>query len=226
MIEDHPVLFLQGGSRRILDPRSETLGQLVLFVLGQGDDQRRMFLVPLRQRSSKIAGYWQINLAADGRGEGVDEAVVIAHRNGIELVIVAARAADRHAEHRGARGVGHVIEFIVARGFKFLFRQLRGEHARTKEAGSLHRERVVRCKLIAGQLPFHELIVRHVGVERLNDEVAVMEGEIAIVILLEPVALCKARHIEPMSAPTLTVFRRGQQTVDDLFQCSIRIAGC
>ena len=131
-------------------------------------------------------------------------------------MIVTTRATDRQPQHRCARGVGHVIELVVSGGFEFLLGQLRGKHARAEEARSLHGQRIVRRKLVPSDLPFHKLIIRHIGIERLNDEVTVMKCKVAVVILLKPMALSKTRHIQPMPSPSLAVMLGGEQTVDNL----------
>ena len=225
MIEDHPVLLLQRALRRIPRPQRKAPGQLVFFKLGQGSCERRMRLFPFGSDLRKITVHRQINLAADGRGEGVDETIVIAHGNGIELVIVTTRAADRQPQHRCARGVSHIIELIVTGGFEFLLGQLRGKHARAEEARSLHGQRIVRRQLVPSDLPFHKLIIRHIGIKRLNDEVAVMKRKVTVVILLKPMALRKTRHIQPVPPPSLAVMLGGKQTVDNLCVSLLRRIG-
>ena len=140
-------------------------------------------------------------------------------------MIVTTRAADRQPQHRCARGVGHIIELIVTGGFEFLLGQLRGKHARAEEARSLHGQRIVRRKLVPSDLPFHKLIIRHIGIERLNDEVTVMKCKVAVVILLKPMALRKTRHIQPVPSPSLAVMLGGKQTVDNLCVSLLRRIG-
>jgi hypothetical protein len=75
---------------------------------------------------------------------------------------------------------------------------------------------VVRRELIACQLPAYELVVRHIGVERLDQEVAVVVGMRPVVVLLVTVRLGKPRHVHPMPCPALAVVRTGQQMLDQL----------
>src|SRR5207253_7034788 len=75
-------------------------------------------------------------------------------------------------------------------------------------------QRIVGGKLIAGDLPANKLVVRQIVIQRLDDKVAVLVGKRPIGIALLAVAVGIARHIEPVSAPTLAVMRRRQQTID------------
>ena len=140
-------------------------------------------------------------------------------------MIVTTRATNRQPQHRRARGVSHIIELIVSRGFKFLLGQLRGKHARTEETRGLHGQRIVRRKLVPSDLPFDKLIIRHVSIKRLNDEVTVMKCKFAVVILLKPMALRKTRHIQPMPSPSLAVMLGGKQPVDNLTVSLLRRIG-
>src|ERR1051326_7692246 len=81
-------------------------------------------------------------VAADGGGEGGEQAVVIAGRNRIVLVIVAAHAADGEAEHRGEGGREHVVQLIVPLLLNLVLRDLRGVGAGGQEAGGRERHRV------------------------------------------------------------------------------------
>ena len=157
-----------------------------------------------------------VDFAADGGSEDGDELVVIFDGNGIKFVIVTAGAADGEAEHGGSGSGGHVIEFIVAGAFEFLLGELGGEDASAEEPGGHHGEWVVRRDLIACELPADELVPWHIGIESLDDEVAVVEGIFTIVVLLEAVALGEARGVKPVAGPALAVVGVGKELVDEL----------
>jgi len=157
-----------------------------------------------------------VDFAADGGSEDGDELVVIFDGNGIKFMIVTAGAADGEAEHGGSGSGGHVIEFIVAGAFEFLLGELGGEDASAEEPGGHHCEWVVRRDLIACELPADELVPWHIGIESLDDEVAVVEGIFAIVVLLEAVALGEARGVKPVAGPALAIVGAGEEFVDEL----------
>ena len=100
-----------------------------------------------------------VEVAADGRRERREKPVVVGLRDRVELVVVAAGAADGEAEHGGAGGRGHVVERVVARPLDFVGRDLRRKDAGAEKAGRLQGQRVLRRELVAGELPPHELVV-------------------------------------------------------------------
>ena len=76
-------------------------------------------------------------------------------------------------------------------------------------------ERLVRhvIELVARDLLADELVVRLVGVEGVDDVVAVAPGVGPVVVLLEPAGVRVARHVQPVAAPALAVVRRVEQPV-------------
>ena len=133
-------------------------------------------------------------------------------------MIVAARATHREPKHGAAGGAKHVIHGIVARAFDFVRGDLRWEHARTEKARRGEREWVLRLVFVAGELPLHELVIGHVHVQCFDDKVAKVEGVGAIVVLLEAGAFGKARYVQPVTRPALTVGWGRQEFVDDVGQ--------
>ena len=131
-------------------------------------------------------------------------------------MIVAAGAADRQAEHRGADRAEHVVELVVAVLLDLVLGDLRAVDAGGQEAGRRQGQRVVRLELVAGDLPLDERVVRQVLVERLDDEVAIVIGGRPVVVVLEAVALGEAGQVEPVPGPALAVVRDGEQPVDQL----------
>ena len=156
---------------------------------------------------------FEIDDAAHGRRERRKQAVIILVRNGIVLVLVAARAADREAEERGASGREHVVERVVARALDLVGGDLRGENARAEKAGGGEREGVVRREFVTGELPAEKLIEGQIGVERLDDEVAEVKRADAVVVVLEAGTLGEARDIKPVPRPAFAETRRVEEPI-------------
>src|SRR6185312_13778772 len=112
------------------------------------------------------------------------EAVVIALRNRIELVIVAARALDREAEQAAAGRRDQIVEVLVA-AFRVVLLAERDARSRAQEAGRDERLVAPGLELVAGELFLEELVVRLVLVERANHVVAIAPSVGPIVVLLE-----------------------------------------
>ncbi len=70
---------------------------------------------------------------------------------------------------------------------------------------------------VAGDLQAHELIVRHVGIERLDDEIAIVIGVGPVPVERVAVALGETGQVEPVPRPAFAVMRAGQQAVDQPF---------
>ena len=139
------------------------------------------------------------------------EAIVVGRRDRVELMVVAAGARERRAEEGGGRGPDHVVQLVgplVGRQHRVgRFHAI--PRTTDEEAG-----RGVRAELIAGELIADEPVVGQVGVERLDDVVAVRPGVGAGEVGLETIGLGEARHVQPMAGPFLAEPRRGQQPVD------------
>ena len=131
-------------------------------------------------------------------------------------MIVAPRAANRHAEEDGTGGVDHVHPLLNdVHIFDLEEHVAIGADAVEARAGS--GLRVIGIEFIARNLLFGEAIVRLVVIERLDDVVAVAPGDQQIRILLETGGIAITREIEPVSSPFFAIARRRQQTVDHLF---------
>ncbi len=132
-------------------------------------------------------------------------------QNGIELVVVAARAAVGHAEERGRHGIGDVVEQLLA-----ALHQIAGIALIRKvpiEAGGDQRGRIVGIELVAGDLLLHEAIVGLVLIEGIDHVVAIPPDVGARLIALEPFAIGVACEIQPVARPAFAVARRSQQAV-------------
>jgi hypothetical protein len=156
-----------------------------------------------------------IDVGADGGRERRRQPVVVGLGQGIELVVVAAGAADRDAEHRRPAGGHHVVELGGAGGLELLLGELRGEGTGREETGGLQRLDVARCQFVAGNLPLEERVVRQVVVEGPDDEVAVVVGERPVVVLFVAEALGEPGDVEPVLRPTFAEGGPRQQVVHD-----------
>ena len=153
------------------------------------------------------------------------QAVVIGLAERVELMIVAARAAHRDAEERGAHDVGHLGEHFVVGAGDVLVAGVLAQRAEAVEAAGDEEGRVLRIDLVAGELLFDEFVVGLVAVETLHHVVAIAPGVGAVHVVLVAVALGEADDVEPVAAPLFAVVRRGQQTVDDFLPGVGRFVG-
>ena len=80
-----------------------------------------------------------------------------------------------------------------------------------------------RFEFVASQLLLNELRVRLVGVEAVDDVVAVPPRKRLGIIAFVAVAFGVANQVEPMSPPAFSILRRVQQPVDDLFERAVRL---
>ena len=156
-------------------------------------------------------------------GEHGLHAVVILLENGIELVIMAARAADGEAEHGLAHGTDYFIELILsgrAHGL-LVAADLPGLQ---RGAGHQKPERGICAGDIAGQLIANEPVIGQVAVKRGNHPVAIMPGCGAFGVGLKADRFRPTNDIQPMLRPSLAVPRRGQQPVHHGCKCHWRRA--
>ena len=96
----------QGGGVRLLLLREPGI-QLVLGRLQPLLPSRFLLAIPGRLGSRHEEGF-----LAPGRGEGALQPVVVAGRDGVVLVVVAARAAERQAEEGRGRRDRHVVQLV------------------------------------------------------------------------------------------------------------------
>ncbi len=114
-----------------------------------------------------------------GRGElraGKDavERVVVGLRGGVVLVVVAARAAQREPEQSSADRVNGILDNQVEVGVLVIAVALGlGQEAGRDDPLGVGRVRRPCCQEVAGHLLAQELVVRLIGVEGVDDVVAV-----------------------------------------------------
>ena len=187
--------------------------QLGLQLLHLGSRGRHLGAPSVVLRAAQAA------VAVAQAGEHGLHAVVILLENGIELVIMAARAADGEAEHGLAHGTDYFIEFILpsrAHGL-LVAADLPGLQ---RGAGHQKPERCIRAGDIAGQLVANEPVIGQVAVKRGNHPVAIMPGCGAFGVGLKADRFRPTNDIQPMLRPTLAVPRRSQQPVHHGCKCN------
>ena len=117
---------------RIVQPVFETLRQFLSFEFFPCLKQGLSFVFPFRQIFTVLPRvHRSINLATYSKPEGRGEAVIVLGSDGIELVVVTTSAPDGQGEKSHARGVRHIVQFVVTGRLKFLFRELCREHSGT-----------------------------------------------------------------------------------------------
>ena len=214
-LEDLPAGILRLGARG--QEPLELRWQLFPLETIPRNHERRVLAFVLDLRASvRSRVQHHVDLAPNRRRERREQPVVVTRRNGIELVVVTARTSDGQTEHASPEGRYHVVQLVVARSFELFLGQLGREHSGAEEPGRHHRQRFVGRELVASDLPLHEAVVRDVLVQRLDDEVAVVVRVRSVVVLLEPVALCEARDVQPVTCLALTEVRTREQPIDQL----------
>ena len=149
--------------------------------------------------------------------EAGNHRVVVAVGDRVVLVVVAAGAADRHAEHARPERRHHVVELVVADRLDGLGSDLIGIRPRHEEAGGTRRLVVARLDQIARDLQAKELVVGHIGVDRLDHPVAVMKGTAAVGVELIAAAFAEPHRVEPVAGPAFAEPWACEQPFDKLF---------
>ena len=154
------------------------------------------------------------------------QGVIIAHRHGVELVVVTPRTAERDPQVRAAHRVDRVLErqvpqVIRTRSVSAGEGQKPGRH----DPLGILVGRPARGQKVAGDLLTHELVVRLVGVERVDDVIAIQIrfGNRIVGVVAARVGI--SRDIHPIAAPALAVMRRGEQILDQVGKRVRRFVG-
>jgi hypothetical protein len=159
------------------------------------------------------------------RGEDRLQAVVVFHLKRIELVIVAPRAADRHAIKRFHRRADHVVPIEAAGDLSVELGlgnfDVADEVPRTgrDEAGRDDSRRIVRKQHVPRDLLLDESRVRFVVVEGANHVVPIVIRVRPEFVLVVAVRIGVMNDIQPVPRPALSVAGRREVTVDQLFVC-------
>ena len=147
--------------------------------------------------------------------EESEHRVVIALRDRVDFVIVAAGAVHRQSEKRLAGGRDDVVETFVQRE-QPVGRLIVPQAEPVKAGGD---DRVARHgrQFVSGQLLADELIVRFVAVERADHVVAVTPRIGLGTVTFKAVGVGVTDHIQPVPRPLLAVVLRLKEPVHDLF---------
>ena len=156
----------------------------------------------------------RIAITAFHAGKNGPQAVILLLRDGIELVVVAACAIHRHGHRGGERLRGHVVEIERTRGaFEHVALRFHLAHKipRTcgEKAGSDDALRIIRRDDIARDLLAKELVVGLVGVQRIDDVVAIAPRIRAEFVALKAVRVRVMRDVEPVACPAFAVVLAG-----------------
>ena len=138
-------------------------------------------------------------------GEDPRQCVVVAERDGIELVVVAPRTAEGHAQERLAHLVDLLIDHVDAQ--LGLVRLDDRQVAQDEEAGG---DQIPGSLLggtvgeqVAGELLVDETVERPVGVERRDDVIAIPPGVLGEDVVGRADLVGIARQVQPVPCPAL-----------------------
>ena len=132
-------------------------------------------------------------------------------------MIVAAGAADRQAQENRADRAGDLGQLGLPLD---LGDDVSADHlARTAsaEAGGDQGVAIAGREVVAGELEHQEAIVGQIGVQGVDDPVAIAPGVGAFGVELEAVGVGVVSQVEPVLAPALAVMRARQQAIDQPF---------
>ena len=153
------------------------------------------------------------------------ERVVVAGRNGVELVVVAARALDGESQEGLAEVVDGVFQSDVPL-VEGLDPDAPGDRQVARGDRPLPTFLVVaRVEQVSRDLLANELVVGFVVLEGIDDVVPVLVGFRHGKIARVPGSVRVANDVQPVASPALAVGRRRQQAVDE-FRVSLRGIGC
>ena len=149
----------------------------------------------------------------DGGEEG-GEGVVILHRDGIELVVVAGRATGGETEPGGGDGVGAIHEVFHA-VFLLNHSALVGGRIAFEEASG-DGIFLILGEEVAGELADRKLVEGKVVVEGVDDPLAV-GPDCAEVVVLKSMGVGVAGGIEPEAGAVFAVMGGSEVSVDESF---------
>ena len=217
--EDAPLLIAH------LEPR---IGEVHAFA--QHDRQILVAKHDRAVRERQQAGGERIALAiATGSehrlaaGKNPRECVVVARRNGIELVVVTFRARQRQSQKGATGDVDLLVRHRHAEAVTAILPQVLDSDCEKACRDELFvaLRTAVRTQQVASKLLTHELIVGLVGVQRIDDPVAIAKRQREQHIVTTAARLRIAGDIQPVATPALTKARRIQQ----LFNLRLEVPG-
>ena len=150
-------------------------------------------------------------------GERRGHPVIFSVRNRVRLVIVTTRAMNRQAQKALGDSTHDLLKLVLAR--LALHPVARPQHGVVRPGDQEADSRgpfAPGLQHIPGQLHPGKLVIGQVIVESLDHPVPVGPGVAPGLVVFKTVALTVARHVQPVSRPTFSVMRGGQQAVDQL----------
>jgi hypothetical protein len=149
--------------------------------------------------------------------------VIIALRNRIELVIMAARTLHRAAGEGLHHGGDDVIAIQVTANLAVnrIFANV-AQRALVPRACGQKSERddgfgCIRVERVPGHLLFDKSCIGLIRIKRADEVIAIRPGVFADPILIVAVRLGKMRDIHPVARPALAITRGGQQAIHEPF---------
>ena len=146
-----------------------------------------------------------------GGAEDRVQRVVLARRDRVELVVVAAGAGHGQALHPAHHDIDAVVDDVV------LVVQEAAPQRQVAERGEVAVVLAGR-QVVGRELELQEAVIGQVAVEGGDDPVAVGVGVGVAALLLEDVALGVGvtRDVEPVASPAFAEGRRGEEPIDEL----------
>src|SRR5215471_5843402 len=139
--------------------------------------------------------------------------VIVALRNRIELMVVAAGALQRETQDAASDRADHVVQVVEA----ILRVVILAEADLCVLAEKARRNQTVRrhvSDLVARDLLAKEYVVRLVVIKCADHIIAIPPRIGTIEVVLEAVGIRITGDVEPVAPPPFAIMRRGQQAVD------------
>ena len=136
-------------------------------------------------------------------------------RDGIKLMIVTTGAMHRQPEKALSYRSHDIFHFVLPHDPALLVPVgLETVEGSTDEKpGRSNRSGVIRLKHVPGNLPLHELIIRHILIEGINHPVPIRPCVRAQLVIFKSITLPIAGHVQPVPSPALSVMRRRKKSI-------------
>ncbi len=208
-VEDCPASFGLRGDRFL--PIGQTLEQFRIEFLERLLGRVDLGIEPLL--FSELIGGWDRQARFVALIEDGEDFVEVSLRDWVVLVRVTLSTADRQAEPRGSGRVDAIDDRFDAKLFLIGSSFLVDQRVAVKAGGDELLGRCVRQQ-VAGKLFQRELVERHVGVDRVDDPLAVLPN-LASRIDREAIRVGVACDVEPMPSMPLAIGRRREQSIHE-----------
>src|SRR5260370_8950591 len=138
-------------------------------------------------------------------GEECLETIEVTLRDRVVLVIMAARAPDCETEKHLSDGARQFVQNILAQLSLEIGIRLPGSHAQEAQRDQVLWTIPATLHLIAGKLFLDEAVIPPVLIEGSDNVVPIAPRGGALPADSESVRLAKARQVQPVPAPSLTI---------------------